>query len=117
MSREPQPVETATGFAAVTSAAQLELIVHQLPTAVLVAEAPGGRVMLSNAQVEEIWRRPLTSAEEEGEGATWDAYHLDGRPCQAAEWPLNRTAATGERIDGLELEIRRGAGTRAVSRV
>ncbi|MBW3609201.1 MAG: histidine kinase, partial [Actinobacteria bacterium] len=68
-----------------------------MPSGVVLAEAPSGRVILSNEQFETIWRRPpLPSggaiAFEEVPGR-----HPDGRPYTAEDWPLARSLA-GETV-------------------
>jgi signal transduction histidine kinase len=117
MSGESEREESTAGLAGVSSVAHLEAIIHHLPTAVLVAEAGTGRLILSNDRVETIWRRPLVPVEDDAEAVSWDAYHLDGTPSRRDEWPLTRTAVDGETIDGEELEIVRGDGSRAVIRI
>ncbi|HEX6071172.1 MAG TPA: ATP-binding protein [Longimicrobiaceae bacterium] len=117
MSGESEREESTAGLAGVSSVAQLEAIIHHLPTAVLVAEAGTGRLMLSNDRVGAIWRRPLGPVEEDAEAVSWDAFHLDGSPSRGDEWPLIRTAVDGETIEGEELEIVRGDGSRGVIRI
>jgi signal transduction histidine kinase len=117
MSGERDREESSAGLAGVSSVAQLEAIIHHLPTAVLVAEAGTGRLILSNDRVTAIWRRPLEPVEDDADPVSWDAFHLDGTPCRGDDWPLTRTAVDGETIEGEELEIIRGDGSRGVIRV
>src|SRR5690606_2720944 len=97
--------------------AQLQSVVHHLPTAIVVVEAATHRVILQNEKVASIWRRSRDAMEEERDLSRWGAIHPDGRPYSPDEWPLARTAASGEAIDGEELEILRGDGTRGVIRI
>jgi signal transduction histidine kinase len=108
---------SAPGLAGAWSTGQLEALLRHLPTAALVVDAASGRVLLHNDMVTAIWRRPPTRREEEADHATWDAFHLDGRPYLPEEWPPNRTVHTGEAIVGEELEILRGDGTRGIVRI
>jgi signal transduction histidine kinase len=108
---------SAPGLTGAWSTGQLEALLRHLPTAALVVDAASGRVLLHNDMVTAIWRRPPTRREEEADHATWDAFHLDGRPYLPEEWPPNRTVHTGEAIVGEELEILRGDGTRGIVRI
>jgi signal transduction histidine kinase len=95
---------TGTG----TVRALLETVLDQMPGSVILAEAPSGRVLFENHQVAKIWRDPP------GDRAPREGFHPDGSPYRHEEWPLNRTIATGEVVEGEEIEIRRGDGTRGV---
>lgn len=95
----------------------LDLIMEQMPAAVIIAEAPSGRLVLGNAQVEQIWRHPLLPSSRISDYQMWQGFHLDGRPYQAEEWPLARAVTTGEVVMGEEIVQRRGDGTRGVMRV
>ncbi|MBX6343301.1 MAG: PAS domain S-box protein, partial [Thermomicrobiaceae bacterium] len=80
-------------------------ILQQLPVGVLIAEAPSGRVVLWNEQVETILGHPLDApASVEAYGA-WTAYWSDGRPVRPDEWPLARATLAGEVVAGAELEF------------
>lgn len=94
----------------------LDLILEQMPAAVIIAEAPSGRLILGNAQVEQIWRHPLLPASRISDYKMWQGFHLDGRPYEAAEWPLARAVTTGEVVMGEEIVQLRGDGTRGVVR-
>jgi anti-anti-sigma factor len=92
----------------------LEETLGQFPAAVIVAEAPSGKLILVNAQAERMWRRGFHPAD------TVDAYwqsqgfHPDGRPMDPDEQPLVRAIRTGEVVGRQEILIRRGDGTNAV---
>jgi signal transduction histidine kinase len=62
---------------------------------VLIAEAPGGKIVLGNQQVEEILRHPVYYSPSIKDYTEWVGWHLDGRPVEAEEWPLAR-AVRGE---------------------
>ncbi|HEX8210211.1 MAG TPA: ATP-binding protein [Longimicrobium sp.] len=89
----------------------LEAVVRQMPEGVLIGEAPDGRIVLHNPEVERLFRHPILP--EGGAGYV----HPDGRPLAAGEYPLARVVRDGESIAGEELHYRRGDGTRAVMRV
>jgi PAS domain S-box-containing protein len=91
---------------------RLETVLRQMPAGVIIAEAPSGRMLLTNAAVEQIWRGPMPRA---GDLAEYDAYtgfHSDGRRLRADEWPLARAVAVGETVTSQEIEFLRGDGSR-----
>jgi signal transduction histidine kinase len=106
-----------SSFGGTAPVAQLEAIFQHLPTAAIVVEAGTHRITLQNERVAEIWRRPLPSLLAQEELSEWHACHPDGRRYTPDEWPPARTAATGEPVEGEEIEILRGDGSRAVIRV
>ena len=68
----------------------LAAILHEAPVGLVVIEAPSGRILLYNAEVERIWRRPLRAGEEIWEYRVGYMFHADGRPYAAGELPLAR---------------------------
>ncbi|HEY9073626.1 MAG TPA: hypothetical protein VIN67_05780, partial [Desulfobaccales bacterium] len=66
----------------------LEAMLRQMPGAVVIAEAPSGRVILSNVQ-----KNPL------------QGFHADGRPYRPAEWPLARSLHLGEVVAEEEIQV------------
>ena len=93
------------------SEARLQALLQQLPSGVMIAEAPSGRLVQANPQVELIWRRPtILSSDVQGYRA-YEGFHADGRPYAPDEWPLARALVTGETILGEEIRITRGDGT------
>ncbi|HET8656697.1 MAG TPA: ATP-binding protein [Longimicrobiaceae bacterium] len=95
-------------------AAPWEAVLEQLPTAAIVAEVPGGRTILANRRVERVFRRPFLAAPDVSGYAAWCGFHRDGRPYRAEEWPLARSVLRGEIVEGEEVEIERGDGTRGI---
>ncbi len=79
--------------------ARLQAVLDNIPAGVLFAEAPDGRVILSNAQVEHILcgSRPVSQGLEPY--GDWVGFWPDGRRVQAHEWPLSR-ALQGETVPG-----------------
>jgi PAS domain S-box-containing protein len=92
---------------------RLEAVLQQMPSGVILAEAPSGRLILGNEQVERIWRSPFLAAATTGEYVRYPGYRPDGTPYLAEEWPLARSLR-GERVMGEEIEILRGDSTRGV---
>lgn len=107
----------ATGPGGSSPLIRLEEVIHHLPTAVMVLDAASGRIVLQNARVAAVWRRSQAATEADADPSRWAAFHADGRRYAPDEWPLARTASTGEVVSGEEMEILRGDGTRGVIRV
>lgn len=92
--------------------ALLEEVLRQMPSAVIIAEAGSGRIILGNKQVEEIWGRPVLPSMSVSEYGEWRGFHADGHLLEAEEWPLARSLTKGELVAGEEIEIERDDGTR-----
>ncbi len=97
--------------------ARLAAVLHNMPSGVVLIEAPTGRVVLSNAQVERIWGRSLDHIQDMGAYADYHGYHSDGRPVTPETWPVVRAMRTGEVITGEEITIERADGTNAIIRI
>ena len=93
--------------------ARLEAVLRQMPSGVIVAEAPTGRLVLGNEQVDRIWRAPYHPAGSTGEYTIYRGFHPDGRAYSPEEWPLSRSLE-GERVMAEEIEILRGDQTRGM---
>ncbi len=90
----------------------LDAIVRQMPAGVLIAEAPSGRMILGNEQVERIWKNPFVVGGSIEGSDHYRGFHADGRPYAPQEWPLVRSLQNGEVIVNEEIEFQRGDGTR-----
>ena len=97
--------------------ANLDAVLHQLPTAVVVLDAGSGRVALQNEKVAEIWRRSHAAMLAEPDLSCWRGWHPSGRRYRAEEWPPYRTLRSGEAVDNEEIEIVRGDESRGVIRI
>jgi nitrogen fixation/metabolism regulation signal transduction histidine kinase/CheY-like chemotaxis protein len=89
--------------------AQFEVVLRNLPSGVIIAEAPSGKIVLGNQQVETLLRHPVhysASIEHYGE---WVGWHLDGRPVAPQEWPLAYAVRGESRSE--EFKYQRGDGT------
>ena len=96
---------------------RLATVLEQLPVGVMLAEAPSGRILLSNAAVRRIWGRDTPSAEVDDYSADYVGYHTGpvqvvGRPYASHEWPLARALTRGETVVDEVVEIERPDGTR-----
>jgi len=67
----------------------LKEVIKQVPSGVIIAEAPSGRFILGNEQAERIW----------------------GKPYMPKELPLVRSIMTGEVVINEEIDFPRGDGT------
>lgn len=92
--------------------ARLRAIIERIPTGLIIAEAPTGRILIDNSQVERILRYPLRALRSIEEYGAYDGFHPDGRLYRPEEWPLARAIRNEEEIEGEEIEVLRGDGTR-----
>ena len=99
--------------AAEQQGARLQAVVEHMPAGVMIAEAPSGRLLLGNRQLERIWRHPVRASDSIEGYAGNRGFHRDGSPYAPAEWPLARSIATGEVVIGEQVDILREDGTRA----
>jgi PAS domain S-box-containing protein len=85
-------------------------LLEKLPTGVLVAEVPSGRITIRNEAADRLLGASpagsLTAA------SSFQALHPDGRPYMPEEWPLARASALGEVVVDEELVLRRADGER-----
>ncbi|RUR86868.1 PAS domain S-box protein [Chlorogloeopsis fritschii PCC 9212] len=92
----------------------LEAVLQQMPAGLLVAEAPSGRLLLKNEQVQQIlgYDLPLVEKFEEYNHFQHRLFHPDGRAYQNEEKPLARSLSTGEVVTNEEVELVCADGTR-----
>jgi signal transduction histidine kinase/putative methionine-R-sulfoxide reductase with GAF domain len=91
----------------------LEAVLRQLPVGVALAEAPSGRVIMSNASLERLLG-PAAPAPS-GAGAAAEAGLTRGLHVGPAVAPLARAVTSGEATEGEEIIVERGDGSRAVT--
>ena len=75
----------------------LEAVLRQMPGAVVIAEAPSGRVILANVQ-----KNPL------------QGFHAGGQPYRPAEWPLARSLHLGEVVSEEEIRLAQADGSHRI---
>jgi PAS domain S-box-containing protein len=116
----PHPSDTPVGLSEAdeeheplleTERARFEAILQQMPFAVVVADAPSGRIVFSNSEAMRIYGAPLRQPASIRHYPGSAAFHPDGRPYTTGEYPIVR-ALGGESITGEEMEIVRDDGTR-----
>ena len=93
--------------------ARLEAVLQQMPSAVVIAEAPSGKMLLSNSQVEPLIGKVL-SLEDLNDYGAYAGIWPDGQQLQARDWPLARAIARGEIVKDEEITISDGAGNRVL---
>jgi len=91
--------------------ALFEAVLQQMPSAVVIAEAPSGRLVLANDQVERFLRYPFRSSARIEEYTDYTGFHPDGRELRPEEWPLARAIKNGEVVTDEEIRMLRGDGT------
>jgi PAS domain S-box-containing protein len=96
---------------AMAGRARLEAILQQMPAGVAIAEAPSGKLVLINSQLQQIWRLTKIDPMEIREYARYEAYAPDGRRYGPEDWPLARAIRHGQVITAEEIRIIRGDGT------
>ena len=94
----------------------LEAVLRQMPGGVLIAEAPGGAIVMHNAAAERTLRQPLAGIESIADYAQRGMLRPDGSPLPAEEYPLARVLLHGRPVEE-EALIRLGDGTLATLRV
>jgi PAS domain S-box-containing protein len=96
-----------------TALTDIDTILRQMPLGVVVAEAPGGRIVSVNERAEQIYRGPVPEAESIAEyGASYVGFRPDGSQYDADEWPLARALLHGEVVQDEEIEVRLPSGER-----
>ncbi|MBX6364616.1 MAG: GAF domain-containing protein [Gemmatimonadetes bacterium] len=88
----------------------LEAVMDQMPIGVCIVEAPSGRVLYCNDEVERLLGRLARTAREWTEYGEFGAVHPDGRPFAAEEYPTARVLMTGQPCRIPDLRYRRSDG-------
>ncbi len=92
----------------------LSAVLQQMPAGVVIAEAPSGKLILGNQQLEKIFGHPLFSSQNVEEYSQWYSLHSGGTPYISRDLPLARSLNNGEVIFQEEISIEKGDGTRGV---
>lgn len=85
-------------------------VVNQAPCGLFIAEAPGGKVIIANKESSKILGHRLIQCNSVEEYTQYHAFHPDGRPYLAEEYPLAR-GLTGEVVMQEHALYRQGDGT------
>ncbi len=89
---------------------RLSAVIENMPVGVRIAEAPSGRVVMANRQVERIYKRPIQYSENIEQYGEWSGYHADGSRLKGEEWPLARSIMKGEEVRNEEIFFKAGKG-------
>lgn len=112
---------TSDSFAPLADATRrmrmLEAMIETVPVGVVVAEAPSGRIILGNRQMEALVGHPIIHSSSIDAYADWVAYHADERRVQPHEWPVARIIRDGLSEAELDVLYQCGDGTRRWMRV
>jgi PAS domain S-box-containing protein len=95
----------------VLTAGFLEAVLQQMRGGVVIAEAPSGRVLLINRQVEDILHGPYRRPNSPDQYLQYPLFHPDGRPLRPDEAPLARAIRAGEVVHNAEVSLRRIDGS------
>ena len=99
-----------------TERARLKAVVEHIPAGVILAEAPSGRIVMVNPQVEQIIGRPMVMSPDTESNQEWPTYEVNERPVEGRESVLAKTLQ-GEVVTGREILFHRGDGVKAWIRV
>jgi two-component system cell cycle sensor histidine kinase/response regulator CckA len=86
-------------------------VLDNIPSGVVLVEAPSGRVTFVNRAVAGLLRLPPAAVKESVIDMLYASVHADGRPYAPDEWPLARALAGGESVVSEEVECLVGDGT------
>src|SRR5215813_9720710 len=95
-----------------TERARLNAIIEHIPGGVLLAEAPSGRIIMGNPQVERILGHPVVFSPDVESYREWLAYDVNGRRVEGSESVLAKTLQ-GKVVTGQEFLYHRGDGINA----
>ncbi|MDQ4080451.1 MAG: ATP-binding protein, partial [Gemmatimonadota bacterium] len=105
--REAQTAADALGH----ERARLETIVQHMPAGLLLAEAPSGRLLRGNEQLERIVRHEFRPSPNIAAYGEWQFTAPSGATLLPEQFPLARSILHGERVVNETLRVTRGDGT------
>jgi PAS domain S-box-containing protein len=88
----------------------LRAVLDNAPVGILLVD-PVGSLILGNRSAERILRHPISEIAARMPRDRWMAFHPDGRPLQADEFPLQRAMRAAQAIAPEDLLYQRGDGT------
>ncbi len=86
-------------------------VLDNIPSGVVLVEAPSGQVTFVNRAVAGLLRLPPAAVKESVIDILYASAHPDGRPYAPGEWPLARALVGGETVVSEEVECVVGDGT------
>ncbi len=82
----------------------LEAVLQQIPAGLIVAEAPSGRIVLKNEQVQKILHGSYPVTERVEDYTRYQLFSSDARPYAPDQKPLARSVRTGEVVKAEEID-------------
>lgn len=102
-----------TEEALASSERRLQAILDTVPVGIVIAEAPSGRIIGGNAQVESIFGHAVLQSQDVESYRDWISFHADGRQVHPTEYPLAKVLRDGHKSAELEVLYRRGDGSQS----
>jgi two-component system CheB/CheR fusion protein len=97
---------------------RLESALEQMPAAIILVEAPTGRVMNANRRAAELFGQPypppFLNVEWQAAVSAFRGWHPNGTHYSTNEWPLARSLSTGDTIVGEQIEVVGPQGAKSV---
>jgi signal transduction histidine kinase len=99
-------------------ATDIDTFLRQLPVGVIIAEAPGGRIVEVTEPASRLWSGAQRHADSVDDySRVFAGYRPNGRQYAADEWPLARAVQHGEVVQDEEIEFRFASGERRIMQV
>ncbi|HWQ19831.1 MAG TPA: PAS domain S-box protein [Methanotrichaceae archaeon] len=92
----------------------MQEVLKQMPAGVVVAEAPSGRTVMLNEQVEKILKESYVPTECIEDYCKFKYYHPDGTPYRLEDQPMVRSILHGEVIASEEVHLRPENGSHRI---
>ena len=87
-----------------------ETVLEQMPTGVVLAAAPDGRLLFNNGEAERLLGHPMLPNDGWNDYVRYGGLDADGAPLAPDRYPLARAVRSGEVIQQEHLRYRRGDG-------
>lgn len=104
----------ATHFTSIEDAARrirvLSAMLETVPVGVAVVEAPSGRFIMGNRNLEMLVGHPLIHSENTDAYDAWVSFHPDGRRVQSHEYPASRIIRDGVKRAEMDVHYQCGDG-------
>jgi PAS domain-containing protein len=85
----------------------LKQLLDTLPVGVLILEAPQGKIIMSNEEMDRIHQRKFPISSLTDEYMEWRLFSMDGRPYKLEDYPHNRSLHHEEVIKNEEARLMR----------
>jgi PAS domain S-box-containing protein/excisionase family DNA binding protein len=90
---------------------QYKAVFEQMPSGVVIAEAPSGKIIFYNNEAQNLVRHSLDKTDSFEDYQDYGALHEDGTPYTIEEYPTARAILKGETVRRERMRYRRGDGT------